>query len=80
MRARAPVRTATSDLWISCERSDLVGNYMASPPAQAALAAANGRFPANTTAGKQVNDPLLWKAIGNMPPILLQNRDGATSP
>ena len=34
-------------------------NYMSTPAAQAALAAANGRFPANTAAGKRVNDPVL---------------------
>jgi maltose-binding protein MalE len=38
---------------------DLVGSYMMTPAAQVALAAANGRFPANTVAGKQVNDPVL---------------------
>ena len=36
-----------------------------------ALAAANGRFPANTTAGKQVNDPLLKQfgkaGVGGVP-------------
>ena len=29
------------------------------PASQRALAAANGRFPANTVAGKQVNNPVL---------------------
>jgi arabinogalactan oligomer/maltooligosaccharide transport system substrate-binding protein len=38
---------------------DLVANYFASPASQAALAAANGRFPANTGAGKLVKDPVL---------------------
>jgi arabinogalactan oligomer/maltooligosaccharide transport system substrate-binding protein len=38
---------------------DLVGEYMMHADAQAALAAANGRFPANLKAGKQVNDPVL---------------------
>jgi arabinogalactan oligomer / maltooligosaccharide transport system substrate-binding protein len=38
---------------------NLVGDYMMSASAQRALAAANGRFPANTTAGKGVSDPLL---------------------
>jgi maltose-binding protein MalE len=42
---------------------DLVGSYMARPASQLALAAANGRFPANTVAGKQVKDPDL-KAFG----------------
>jgi maltose-binding protein MalE len=38
---------------------DLVGNYMMSASAQQTLAAANGRFPANTAAGKRVNDAVL---------------------
>jgi len=38
---------------------DLVANYMMSPAAQQALAAANGRYPANTAAAKRVNDPVL---------------------
>ncbi len=38
---------------------DLVGNYMLGVDAQLALAAANGRFPANVDAGKQVRDPVL---------------------
>jgi arabinogalactan oligomer / maltooligosaccharide transport system substrate-binding protein len=42
---------------------DLVATFMARPASQLALAAANGRFPANTTAGAQVNDPDL-KAFG----------------
>jgi maltose-binding protein MalE len=42
---------------------DLVASYMARPAAQLALAAANGRFPANLLAGKQVTDPDL-KAFG----------------
>ena len=35
---------------------DLVANYMMRPASQLALAAANGRFPANTVAGAQVKD------------------------
>ena len=35
---------------------DLVATYMARPASQLALAAANGRFPANTTAAAQVKD------------------------
>ena len=35
---------------------DLVASYMGRPASQLALAAANGRFPANTTAGAQVKD------------------------
>jgi arabinogalactan oligomer/maltooligosaccharide transport system substrate-binding protein len=38
---------------------DLVGAYIARAASQKALAAANGRFPANLAAGKQVNDPVL---------------------
>ena len=38
---------------------DLVSNYISTPSAQLALATANGRYPANTLAGKQVNDPVL---------------------
>jgi arabinogalactan oligomer/maltooligosaccharide transport system substrate-binding protein len=42
---------------------DLVATYMARPASQLALAAANGRFPANTTAAAQVKDADL-KAFG----------------
>jgi arabinogalactan oligomer / maltooligosaccharide transport system substrate-binding protein len=42
---------------------DLVASYMGRPASQIALAAANGRFPANTTAGAQVKDADL-KAFG----------------
>ena len=42
---------------------DLVATYMARPASQLALAAANGRFPANTTAAAQVKDPDL-RAFG----------------
>jgi arabinogalactan oligomer / maltooligosaccharide transport system substrate-binding protein len=38
---------------------DLVANYMSTANAQTALAGANGRYPANTTAGKQVKDSVL---------------------
>jgi maltose-binding protein MalE len=38
---------------------DLVANYISAPTAQLALAVANGRYPANTAAGKKVNDPVL---------------------
>jgi len=38
---------------------DLVGSYIMRPASQKALAAANGRFPANKAAGKTVNDPVL---------------------
>jgi arabinogalactan oligomer/maltooligosaccharide transport system substrate-binding protein len=36
-----------------------VTSYVALPPAQYYLAAASGRYPANTVAGKHVNDPVL---------------------
>lgn len=38
---------------------DLVGSYMMRPAGQIALAAANGRFPANLQAGKTIKDPVL---------------------
>jgi len=38
---------------------DLVANYISTPSAQLALSSANGRYPANIAAGKQVNDPVL---------------------
>lgn len=38
---------------------DLVSDYMMRPAGQTALAAANGRFPANTVAGQSVKDPVL---------------------
>jgi arabinogalactan oligomer/maltooligosaccharide transport system substrate-binding protein len=38
---------------------DLVANYFTQPAAQLALAVANGRYPANTAAGKKVTDPVL---------------------
>lgn len=38
---------------------DFATTFMASPSAQAALAQANGRYPANTQAGKSVKDPVL---------------------
>jgi arabinogalactan oligomer/maltooligosaccharide transport system substrate-binding protein len=38
---------------------DLVASYIMLPASQRALAAANGRFPANVAAGKQVHDALL---------------------
>ena len=50
---------------------DLVSNYMMQPAAQTALAAANGRFPANLTAGKSVADPVLRQfgkaSVGGVP-------------
>jgi arabinogalactan oligomer/maltooligosaccharide transport system substrate-binding protein len=42
---------------------DLVGTYMLGASAQSALAAANGRYPANTTAAKRVTNTYL-KQIG----------------
>ena len=38
---------------------DFVANYLTTPSAQLALALANGRYPANTVAGKGVHDPVL---------------------
>jgi arabinogalactan oligomer / maltooligosaccharide transport system substrate-binding protein len=38
---------------------DLVGSYMMRPAGQTALAAANGRFPANTVAGAAIKDTVL---------------------
>lgn len=50
---------------------DLVGNYMMQADAQQALAAANGRFPANTKAGANVKDPVLVQfgkaGVGGVP-------------
>jgi maltose-binding protein MalE len=42
---------------------DFVANYVSSPSAQATLANASGRFPANTAAAKGFSDPVL-KAFG----------------
>ena len=42
---------------------DLVSNYMMQSGAQLELALANGRYPANSNAGKQVQGPAL-KAFG----------------
>jgi len=39
--------------------ADFVTNYLTTPAAQLALAIANGRYPANTVAGKGVTDPVL---------------------
>ena len=51
--------------------NDLVGNYMTTPAAQLVLANAGGRYPANTLAGKQVNDPVLAQfgraGVGGVP-------------
>jgi arabinogalactan oligomer/maltooligosaccharide transport system substrate-binding protein len=50
---------------------DFATNFMASPAAQAALAQANGRYPANTEAGKSVNDAVLAQfgkaSVGGVP-------------
>ena len=50
---------------------DLVANYMMTPGAQALLAAANNRFPANTVAGKTVKDVALAQfgkaSVGGVP-------------
>ena len=44
---------------VESSAKDLVANYMMSAPSQAALAAANGRFPANVDAGKSVSNTSL---------------------
>jgi arabinogalactan oligomer / maltooligosaccharide transport system substrate-binding protein len=44
---------------LQSQAKDLVGSYMMRPSGQTALAAANGRFPANTVAGKAVKDKVL---------------------
>ena len=50
---------------------DLVGAYMMTPAAQTALAAANGRFPANRQAGSRVRDNVLLQfgraGVGGVP-------------
>jgi arabinogalactan oligomer / maltooligosaccharide transport system substrate-binding protein len=50
---------------------DFVTNYMTTPSAQLALALAEGRFPANIAAGKQVTDPVLAEfgnaGVGGVP-------------
>jgi len=50
---------------------DFVANYASTPAAQLSLAIANGRFPANTVAGKQVHDPVLAEfgkaGVGGVP-------------
>jgi maltose-binding protein MalE len=50
---------------------DFVSNYVPTPAAQYALALANGRYPANIYAGKQVKDPVLAEfgkaGVGGVP-------------
>lgn len=50
---------------------DFVSNYVPTPGAQLSLAIANGRFPANIIAGKQVHDPVLAEfgkaGVGGVP-------------
>jgi maltose-binding protein MalE len=50
---------------------DLVASYMTRAASQTALAGANGRYPANKTAGKAVNDPVLLQfgraGVGGVP-------------
>jgi arabinogalactan oligomer/maltooligosaccharide transport system substrate-binding protein len=48
---------------VASAAKDFVANYMAGAGPQFTLAQANGRYPANTTAGKRVSDPAL-KQIG----------------
>lgn len=56
---------------VSSLAQDFVTSFMASPSAQAALAAANGRFPANTVAGKQVKNATIAQfgkaGVGGVP-------------
>jgi arabinogalactan oligomer / maltooligosaccharide transport system substrate-binding protein len=56
---------------VSSLAKDLVSNYMASAASQRDLAAANGRYPANKTAGKRVTDPVLAQfgraGVGGVP-------------
>lgn len=56
---------------VSSLAKDLVGSYIMSTSSQRALAAANGRFPANTAAGKQVRNSILAQfgkaGIGGVP-------------
>ncbi len=49
----------STDHGVESLAKDLVGSYIMSPSAQRELAGANGRFPANIQAGKQVKDPVL---------------------
>jgi arabinogalactan oligomer / maltooligosaccharide transport system substrate-binding protein len=44
---------------VSALAQDFVTNYMTKPAAQLSLALAEGRYPANTTAGKSVHDKVL---------------------
>jgi arabinogalactan oligomer / maltooligosaccharide transport system substrate-binding protein len=44
---------------VESSAKDLVGSYMMSAASQSALAAANGRFPANSTAGRSVRNTAL---------------------
>ena len=50
---------------------DFVSNYIPTPAAQLSLAIANGRYPANIVAGKQVHDPVLAEfgkaGVGGVP-------------
>jgi maltose-binding protein MalE len=48
-----------SDHGVESSAKDLVANFMTSAGAQTALAGANGRYPANATAGRQVKDNVL---------------------
>ncbi len=51
--------------------ADFVTNYLTTPAAQLSLAVANGRYPANTVAGKAVHDPVLAEfgkaGVGGVP-------------
>ena len=56
---------------IASAAKDLVASYMMRSASQQALAGANGRFPANRTAGRTVSDPLLLQfgkaGVGGVP-------------
>ena len=52
-------RSSRTTHGVESAAKDLVGSYMMSPSSQAALAAANGRYPANIDAGKAVKNPSL---------------------
>ncbi|MDQ4029466.1 MAG: extracellular solute-binding protein, partial [Actinomycetota bacterium] len=61
----------SSEHGVESSAKDLVANFMTSTSAQTALAGANGRYPANTTAGRRVRDSVLLQfgraASGGVP-------------
>jgi maltose-binding protein MalE len=56
---------------VASAAKDLVASYMMRSASQQALAGANGRYPANTSAGKTVSEPLLLQfgkaGVGGVP-------------